>query len=325
MSKRKLSKQQARRIAHIHAIRQAQAEINADELGDLSPEQSGLLIVRFGKSAIVCDDNGHDYTCHFRQNLANPVAGDRVIWRAGKNNTGVITAIQPRKTVLSKTSRQGDPKPIAANITTMVIVIAPEPEPSFELLDRYLIAAENLHFKAMIVFNKYDLPLSPVLKKHLSIYQDIGYPVLYTSTVAHSCIDQLKNELTGNISIVVGQSGVGKSSLLNALIPNLDLRIGELSKRTHLGKHTTSTTTLYKIATDSYIIDSPGVRNFKLQHINHKEITLGYKEIYALQQSCQFRNCQHQIEPGCALQQAVTNHSISELRFKNYLKICGDP
>ncbi len=193
------------------------------------------------------------------------------------------------------------------------------------MLDRYLIAAENLHFKAIIVCNKDDLVLSPTLIEKLNIYQHIGYPVLHTSTLNHIVIDDLKNQLTDETSIIVGQSGVGKSSIINALIPNLDLRIGDLSKRSQLGKHTTSTTTLYKISADSYLIDSPGVRNFKLQHTSRQQITLGYKEIHALQQQCQFRNCQHHNEPGCALQNAVKNHIISQLRFNNYLKICENP
>ena len=307
MSKRKLTQNQSRRIA----------ESQQNRLGG----QEGLLLARYGANAIVANEDWRIMTCNFRQNLPAPVPGDRVIWQEEKGDTGVITAIMPRQTILTKANPRGDNKPIAANVTQMIITLAPEPAPSVELVDRYLIAASNLGFKVVIVVNKSDLANLP----DLSIYQDLDFTVLNTSVHEASSLVKLCESLTDETSIFVGQSGVGKSSLINELIPECDIRVGEISEASKLGKHTTTTTMLYRVPSGGYLIDSPGVRQFRLWQATKDEILQGYAEIADAAQTCQFRDCAHKQEPNCSVQAAVKSGDIHPQRWENFQRICLDP
>ena len=217
-------------------------------------------------------------------------------------------------------------KPLAANVSLMVIVIALQPAPSLELLDRYLVAAELLAIRPLILLNKSDLldKRRHPLREFMNVYKGLGYDVLEISVEQHKGFKPLIKQLKDNTSIFVGQSGVGKSSLIASLLPAEDIRIGELSDASGLGKHTTSTPRLYHFPEGGHIIDSPGVRSFALWHAEPAAIFSGFREFRPYQGQCKFRDCKHLNEPDCALLDAVDAGDINEVRFENYHKIIGD-
>jgi ribosome biogenesis GTPase len=218
------------------------------------------------------------------------------------------------------------PKPVAANVDRILIVIAPEPEPFANLIDRYLVAAEAVSIPPLLLLNKVDLlaadrrgPVEALLDQ----YRAIGYPVLYASSVTDHGLDALKAELRDNVSVFVGQSGVGKSSLINALIPGQDIRVGELSAVERKGRHTTTTAQLFHMPGGGDLIDSPGIREFGLEHIDRASIEHGFVEFREWLGNCRFRDCSHSHEPGCALLQAVEAGRISTARMASFKAIVG--
>lgn len=315
MAKRKLTDQQTQRIAASHQQRTTEKNQH---------DQDGTLISRFGANALVANTDWQFFTCHIRQNVPDPVPGDHVIWQQQTIDTGVITAVHPRTTTLNRVTYQGEQKPVAANITLMIITISAIPAPSSELIDRYIIAAENLGFEILILVNKSDLAETEATQPLIKIYQDLGYSVLYASATENSGIDALQQQLCDKTSIFIGQSGVGKSSLVQILLPDEKLRIGEISEKQH-GRHTTTTTVLYRIETGGYLIDSPGVRQFRLWHATPNEIMRGYKEIAAASNHCQFRNCAHQNETRCGVKAALEKNEIHPDRFTNWQRITLNP
>jgi len=234
---------------------------------------------------------------------------------------GVVTALIDRKTVLTRSTFSGDEKPLAANITQIVIVLAPQPEPSEYLIDQYLIAAEKIGVLAIIAVNKSDLlsqQQRELFEKRFAHYRRIGYEVIFVSSRQQSSLEALQVRLSRQISILVGQSGVGKSSLTNTLIPELKLITNQLSEKKQLGQHTTSASTLYSLATGGQLIDSPGVRSFRPGKIDKTILENGFIEIKNLLGHCRFSDCSHTIEPGCALIQACNEGKITVSRLDNF-------
>ena len=235
---------------------------------------------------------------------------------------GVVTALIDRKTVLTRSTFSGEEKPLAANVTQLIIVLAPQPEPSEYLLDQYLIAAERMGVNAIIAFNKSDLLTN---EEHLALeqrfvhYNNIGYQVVFISTRNEVGLMPLMDKLRGQSSILVGQSGVGKSSLTNALIPELKLETNQLSEKSQLGQHTTSASTLYFLENGGLLIDSPGVRSFRLGDIDRSTLENGFVDLKPYLGHCRFSDCSHSSEPGCALQQALAEGKISAHRLENFL------
>jgi ribosome biogenesis GTPase len=330
MGKRKLTRRQAWRIKKIQQDRLARAEKKRGSLiGDLSPdelgpEQDGVIIAHFGATLDVEDRNGILSRCVARQNLGNLVCGDEVIWQAGYDNTGVITALKPRHTLLSRPDFHQQLKPIAANIDQILIVTAPKPGIREDLIDRYLVAAENTHITPVIVINKIDLLSAnefEELKQRLNVYMEIGYQSIYTSTKLSHGMDSLIQCLKDKTNVFVGLSGVGKSSLIKTLLPDIDIRIGELSQATGQGKHTTTVTRLYHFPAGGHLIDSPGVRDFALWNMSAAEIAYGFIEFRPYLGLCKFSNCTHSIEPECAIKRAVRQHRIKQSRLDRYHRI----
>lgn len=330
MAKRKLTRRQNWRAEKIQAGRRARAQKKVAgiekilEGSELGSEQAGRVIIRFGNQVDVEDDHGKLHRCLMRQNLPALVCGDRVVWQAGNNNTGVVVAMEPRETLLERPDADNQLKPVAANINQILVVAAPQPALDMDLINRYLVAAEMTQIPPVLVINKTDLldeAELASLKQHLQIYNDIGYPILYASTMMNDGLDAVIEHLRDRTSIFVGQSGVGKSSLIQALLPHEDLRVGALSEATGLGRHTTSTTRLYHFPGGGELIDSPGVRAFRLGHASFKQITEGFVEFHPYLGQCRFNNCQHAVEPGCALQQAVTAGMISQERFDSFQRL----
>lgn len=332
MSKRKLNRRQAWRIEKIQQERSNRAgkqDAKADQqLQDdsLGPEQFGLVVAHYGKRIEVEPlaqeaDQGQAETaivsCHFRANLGSLVTGDKVVWRRGKD-AGVIVAVQPRHSQLQRPDPYGDLKTIAANIDRIVIVAAPYPEPHANLIDRYLVATEALELTPLILFNKSDRIDDSNRAKLLWLaerYQSLDYDVLHVSTQTGENIDKLTHYLAHYTSVFVGQSGVGKSSLINSLMPGFDIRVGALSAATQKGTHTTTTAHLYHFPSGGHLIDSPGIREFGLWHMEPSAVMDGFREFRPLLGYCKFRDCKHKQEPGCALHKAIETGAISQSRF----------
>lgn len=333
VSKRKLTRRQAWRIEKIQRERVARAEQRARRAdrqlteGELGTEQAGRVIAHFGTQVDVeyleGPEQGIIQRCHLRANLGSLVTGDRVIWRPGQP-TGVIVAALPRDSALSRPDSQGQLKPVAANIDRIVIVIAPLPVPHANLIDRYLVAAEAVGIQALILLNKTDLladaPAGDI-EQLLAGYPALGYPVLRASTRSRDGLSSLRQALAGRTSVFVGQSGVGKSSLINALLPGVDLRVGELSRGKAKGTHTTTSARLFHFPDGGDLVDSPGIREFGLWHMAREEVLAGFVEFRPLIGHCRFRDCRHEGEPDCAIQRAVAEGGISPARLASYQHI----
>ena len=323
---RRLSQRQKERIQKIQERRRQRLEDRAEATLEESDEVplKGRVIACHGANLAIADEAGKIHHCLSRQNLGHPVCGDHVVWHATGQGSGVVTAILPRSTELSRPDYSGREKPLAANISQLVIVLAPEPEPSEYLIDQYLVAAENIGVKVLIALNKIDLLDSHQalqMRQRLAIYEEIGYQAVSISAKQADALAPLIQHLQGECSILVGQSGVGKSSLIKALLPSLEIQIGKLSEATGLGRHTTSATTCYGLPEGGELIDSPGVRSFRLGRISPNRLEWGFPEFRHFLGHCKFSDCSHTVEPGCALKQAVEDGKISQQRFENCLHI----
>lgn len=321
MSKRRLSKQQIERVQRRRsaAARTPRTPLEDDQLG---PERTGLILCHYGKQADVeCADDQTVIRCHLRANLGNLAAGDRVLWRAGADG-GVVTALFPRDSELHRPDSFGNLKIVAANVSRMVVVLAPEPEPHANLIDRYLVVAETLKLEPLLLLNKSDLvSADSPLPELLASYRRLGYSALQVSARSEAGMAELREHLSSGISIFVGQSGVGKSSVIQALLPDHDIKIGALSEQEQKGRHTTTYARLYHFPFGGDCIDSPGIREFGLWHMSAEQVAEGFREFRSHVLSCRFRNCSHHHEPNCALRDAVQRGEVSGERFQSYQQI----
>ena len=330
MSKRKLSRQQAWRVEKIQderARRAAKRDAEAEQAlagGELGPEREGLVTAHYGTQVAVESAPGVSLRCHLRANLEALVTGDRVVWCEG-DPTGVVVAQLERNSVLSRPDPYGKLKPVAANIDQIMVVIAPLPTPHANLIDRYLVAAETVGIEPVILLNKIDLLADdPVLGQEmdelLAIYPTLGYRILRTSSLEGG-LEELHGALRERISVFVGQSGVGKSSLINVLLPDAELRVGALSESRQKGVHTTTTAQLFHLNCGGSLIDSPGIREFGLWHMSREQVEQGFREFRPFLGACKFRDCRHQQEPGCAILGAAESGQISQRRLGSYRHI----
>lgn len=324
VAKRKLSKQQQRRVTRQLDKRRQQLK-DTDKYNSGEKEQAGLIISHHGKTLIVENHQGKHYRCSTRQNIGQPVCGDRIVWHPVNESEGIITAILERDSLLVRPGFADKIKPVAANVTLIGIVISPTPEPQEKLIDSYLVAAKYLGIRPLLISNKSDLLSDSELivwKERFSVYLNIGYPWLMTSTKQAKGTDGLLLQLQGNNSILVGQSGTGKSSLINALIPDKQIKTSALSKQIGKGQHTTSYSALYHLpGGHGNLIDSPGVRDFRLGHLAAKDIEQGFVEFGPYLGNCRFSDCRHQNEPDCAIRSAVSAGEISAARLDRYFSI----
>lgn len=334
MSKRKLTKQQTWRIEKIQAERGKRVNkrnTKAEEAllsSDLGPETEGLILSHFGTQVEVESINENNTTlatrCSLRANLGQLVTGDKVVWRANQQEGGVVVAKLDRDNDLCRPDMHGRLKPIAANIDHIIIVVAAEPIAHANLIDRYLVAAETAGIPPVILLNKIDLindDNQEQLNTLLQTYTDLGYQVLRTSTKQQNSMDELYDFLGGKTSVFVGQSGVGKSSLVNTLLPGVDISVGALSQKRKKGTHTTTTARLFHMPKGGDLIDSPGIREFGLWHISIDELLEGFIEFREHIGYCRFRDCAHEGEPGCALQAAREENKITDIRYQSFLRI----
>ncbi|SEM32398.1 ribosome small subunit-dependent GTPase A [Acinetobacter sp. DSM 11652] len=339
--KRRLTEQQQRRIQKQHQTRQEEI--------DTSHDLEGLVVQHYGRQlevqALSLPDQhpikpdtkegepepfwkpielNSVWRCHTRTNLELLVTGDRVKWQADPNTgLGIITAIQPRQSLLTRPDRYHKVKPVAANISLIVIVIAPLPDPAPTLIDRYLVACEDANIPALLVLNKCDL-----LKENDPIlllaeeYRQLGYDFILTQSNGN--LDELIKRIDNQTVAFVGQSGVGKSTLINAIIPDADQKTNVISENSALGQHTTTSTRLIRFGENGALIDSPGIREFGLWHLDHEKIDGGFPEISALLGHCQYRNCTHTHEKQCALKEGVKNGDILQRRLESYLRLIDE-
>ena len=249
------------------------------------------------------------------------MCGDQVLWTSSNPREGVITRVLERHSTLVRPDHNNRPRPVAANTDQIVVVIASKPSFEYGMLDRYLAAAELIDTTPVIVVNKCDLlddESHQRLEQRLSLYREIGYTLLFTSTRTTNGMKDLYAALKNHTSILVGQSGVGKSSLVQTLLPDLDIRVGNLSQVTGLGRHTTTVAMLYHLPDGGNLIDSPGVRDFTLCHVDAEKLAHGFREFAPWIGQCRFHNCRHVSEPGCAITDAVRRGDIHPQRLENY-------
>ena len=286
--------------------------------------QPGLVLAHFGQASLVEDGNGEVFRCATRRNLPRTVCGDRVLWQASNPREGVIVRVLDRHTTLARPDKNNRIRPVAANLDQIVVVIACKPSFECGMLDRYLVAAELIGATPVIVVNKADLldtESRSKLEQRLAIYETIAYSLLFISTRTTDGLKALHQQLRSHTSILVGQSGVGKSSLVQALLPDLDIRTGALSQVTGLGRHTTTVTMLYHLPDGGDLIDSPGVRDFSLSPVAVDRLAQGFREFRPYLGQCRFHNCRHAGEPGCAVQDAARSGAINQRRLTNYREL----
>lgn len=331
MAKRKLTRRQQWRIAKIQAEKAERAEKKQRRLEDdidstsLGPEQNGLVIAHYG-SLVAIESEQKPVTvkrCHIRANIDSLVTGDRVVWQDSES-LGVVVARLPRSSVLSRPDNFYNLKPVAANIDNIIIVFSPLPLPHQDLLDRYLVAAEAAGIAPLLLLNKTDLVdehNKDKINTMIELYRQLGYPVIQTSTISGNGITELKEFLKTRTCVFVGQSGVGKSSLVNHLLPETLADVGALSAKSGLGQHTTTTAVLYHFREGGNLIDSPGIREFALWHIPPEDLLENFIEVRPFIGHCKFSDCQHQQEPGCAILAAVSDGRINPRRLESYRKI----
>lgn len=280
----------------------------------------GRVVAAYGQRLLVEDAQGARYPAFVARRGLRVVCGDRVRWLSGDTEDRAVVEQLPRETELRRPDSRGRSEVLAANVTQLVVVCAPTPAPDPFIIDRYLAAAEVMGAAAAIVMNKSDL--GAALPAGLAEeYATLGYPVLHASAVAGSGLEALGQQLHSRRSLLVGQSGVGKSSLLNALVPGIEAETATISTATGEGRHRTTATTLHRLSCGGELLDSPGVRDFAPALDDPRLAAAGFREIVAAADACRFANCRHMREPGCAVKAGVEDGRISARRYESYRRL----
>ena len=279
----------------------------------------GLVVGTFGRQYLVELAGSEILTCFPRGKRSTLACGDRVEVARTAPGQGVVEATDPRSALLYR-SDQFRQKLIAANVTQIVIVLAVVPSFYEELLNRCIAAAENQRLSLVIVLNKFDLAgESAAAMSRLKMYSDLGYRVVPLS--AKQDISPLRPALSGQASVLIGQSGMGKSTIINALVPGANATTAEISAALDSGRHTTTHARLYHLDASADLIDSPGMQEFGLHHLTQQDVADAFVEFRPLLGQCRFHNCRHLVEPGCAIAQAVEEARIDARRLDAYRKL----
>ena len=278
----------------------------------------GLVVAAYGKRYEVLLSDKKRISCVTRGKKTDLACGDIVDIKLTDSSEGVVESSQPRTSLLYR-SNAFKSKTLASNVTQIVIVLATQPSFYEALLNRCLVAAEAAKINALIVLNKCDLPETNDAKNKLKLYEDLGYDVVYLS--AKNDISALLPYLENQQSVLVGQSGMGKSTIINALLPGQQVRTQEISNALDSGKHTTTAAHLYHLNEHSTLIDSPGLQEFGLYHLSHEEIELAFKELRPFLGHCKYSDCKHNHEPECAVMKAVDDGKVSQRRIAFYQEL----
>ena len=286
------------------------------------------MLVSYGGHGVVLLPDGERKRCKFRRGVGRPFCGDRVLVARADDCSLVVESIVPRKNYFVRADERQRQHIIAANLDQVLIVVATKPLPSRDLLERYLLAVHSLGIQPVIVLNKTDLIVAPdetaagaEVLAHMPEYESLGYTVIRTSCKTAPGITGLKSILKDRTSILVGQSGVGKSSLINQLLPDLQIQTGALSESTGKGTHTTTTTMLYQLPGGGNLIDSPGVWEYGIWKLDKHELAAGFIEYETWLGQCRFNNCVHDTEPDCAIKRAVAEGHVRDWRYQSYLRL----
>ena len=294
-------------------------------------ERPGRIVSAHGRRVVVEDAAGKSHACRLFGRRLQIVCGDRVSWVAedAEGATGLVISVEPRTTELARISSSGGGEVIVANLDQLVAVIAPVPAADFSICDRYLAAAEWAGLTAAIALNKSDLPESAGsdLEAELDTYRALGYPAVRTSKRDAQGVVALEQLLRGRTSVLVGQSGVGKSSLINRLVPGVEAAVQEISRASEEGRHTTTASALYHLPGGGELMDSPGVRDYAPPLPSPRDVASGFRELATATLDCRFPDCRHAGEPGCSVEALVESGAVSARRLASYrqlLRLAGD-
>lgn len=295
---------------------------------------TGLIIKNTGSDYVVRSSDGSNSVCRVKGSFrikgiksTSPVTvGDRVEF----DDTGYITELHERKNYIVRkpTNLSKQLHIIAANLDQAILIITiKNPVTSTTFIDRFLATAEAYHIPTILVFNKIDLLNAEdeaYVNALIHLYESIGYQCLKMSAANGDGVSALQVQLAGKISLLSGNSGVGKSTIINQIVPNSSAKTGEISNSHHKGMHTTTFSEMYEISADTFLIDTPGIKGFGMVDMNEEEIGHFFRDIFEASKNCRFNNCSHRHEPGCAVLQAVNEHRIATSRYESYLSILED-
>jgi ribosome biogenesis GTPase / thiamine phosphate phosphatase len=282
--------------------------------------ESGLVVAAHGRRYRVETDAGVVIECMTRGRKSDIACGDRVQF-ARSGDGAVIEKFEPRRTLFYRSDARRQ-KIIAANVTQIIVVIAAEPAYSDDLVNRCLVGAEHAGIAAAIVFNKVDLTTAAEGMRALHLYRELGYEVVPLS--AKRDLAPLRAILAGQTSVLVGQSGMGKSTIVNGLVPEAYARVSDISVALNSGRHTTTHAALYHVDAQSHIIDSPGLQEFGLHHLSPQEAAHAFLEFRPWLGQCRFRDCVHTTEPGCAIIDAAKRGEVTQRRLASYHRLAGE-
>jgi ribosome biogenesis GTPase len=280
---------------------------------------TGTVLASFGRSVLVQAGDSL-VRCGLKGRKSRLVCGDRVTWGYPLSADGPsVESVEPRRNLIERIDARGRAEPVAANIDRLAIVAAPQPSPDWFLVDRYWAGAALKDLDAVLIVNKRDLGLDAI-QAQLEEYRKLDLTCIEVSSLTAAGIAELAQLLAGRVNLLVGQSGVGKSSLVNALAPSAAAQTAELTRDAE-GRHTTTTARWYQLTPNSAIIDAPGVRDFAPPAHLVRAAERGFIEIHARSAQCRFKDCRHMQEPGCAVRTAVINQQISARRYESYRRL----
>ncbi len=294
--------------------------------GDDAAEVPARVIESFGRRVTVATPDGASFQAELFGKRLTCVCGDEVTIRPPSRASGdvaKVVTVAPRSTTFARTDSRGRTEPLAANLSLLAVIVAPEPAPDPYIVDRYLAGAALARITAIVVVNKSDLPgaADTQFQSLMREYEAAGYEAIHLSARSTETVAPLKTRLADTVAMFVGQSGMGKSTLTNALAPESSRPTRTISESTGEGRHTTVSTALFRIPGSGELIDSPGVRDYAPPPVEDAQVQVGWPEILSLAPHCRFNNCLHLREPGCAVTEAVATNRIAPRRYESYKRL----